>query len=344
MTMPSYSTVVIHLFDMLKEVLNNYVYNGYTTLADHLRYPLGLAVTLYIIILGISISQGWVRLSFDNFVKSAFKIGLIYWLAMSWATFSLYAVQGIESSAGQIGDWLVSASPVPIPHFAGEGINGAMQSVLIEVTKVGAWTWGMGSFHNWGPYLTALIVWLTGYIALFLAIAEILIAKLMLAILFCVAPLFICFTLFKPTHGFFDKWLGAIAGFAFFLILIPAAISLVLNFLQWAIAGYYADHATGMSLVGFVPVLIVAIIGVALILKVTSYAQSFGGSVSTSSGSSLLAGVIGGAVGGGMSSMKSSLSTTSTVAGGLSKVANAASGNIAGSAFSAIKNKLRSGE
>lgn len=347
MDIPSYSTVVIKLGDQIHAILQSFVYNGYNAMADHLRVPLGLAVTLYIIILGVSISQGWVKLSLGNFTKSCIKIGLIYSFAMHWSTFSFYIVKGIEGSAGQIGDWMINATPITIPHFAGEGIDGALQSVLIEVTKVGLWTWDKGAFNNYSPYFTALIIWLFGYAALMLAVIEILMAKMMIAILFTTAPLFIGFTLFQKTHHFFDKWLGAICGFVFFLILIPAGVSLMLNCIQWTIAGEYGNRALSMDLVGFVPLVLVSVLSVLLIIKITAYAHVIGGSVTTNSGSSLVAGFIGGAIGGSMSAVKqvtpSSKGAESSATSGLTQAGNLAMGNVAGAAMSGLKQRLQSG-
>jgi type IV secretion system protein VirB6 len=344
---PSYSTIVLRLSNQIDLILKSFVYNGYQAVADHLRYPLGLAVTLYIIILGISISQGWVKLSFGNFTKSCLKIGLIYSLGMHWSTFSFYIVKGIEGSAGQIGDWLINATPITIPHFAGEGINGGLQSVLIEVTKVGLWTWHRGKLYNYTPFFTAVVIWAFGYAALMLAVIEILMAKMMIAILFTVAPLFVAFTVFKATHGFFDKWLGVICGFVFFLILIPAGVALMLNCLQWTLVGEYANHSQGLNVVGFVPVVMVSVLSVLLILKITAYAHVIGGSVATSAGSALVAGFIGGSIGAGVAGVRhgrAAVSSTLGAAGKLAKVGDRATGRVASRAMGALKQRLQSGK
>jgi type IV secretion system protein VirB6 len=343
MGIPTYNTILIKLSDQIDTILKSFVYNGYQAIADHLRYPLGLAVTLYIIILGISISQGWVKLSFGNFTKSCLKIGLVYSLGMHWSTFSFYIVKGIEGSAGQIGDWLINATPITIPHFAGTGINGGLQSVMVEVTRIGIWSWDQGSFHSYSPFFTALFIWLSGYAALLLAFIEILMAKMMIAILFTIAPLFIAFTVFKSTHGFFEKWLGVICGFVFFLILIPAGVSLMLNCMQWTIAGEYAKRAADISLMGFVPLMVVSALSVLLILKITTYAHVIGNSVATSAGSALVAGFIGASIGAGVAGVRHGRAAAGVV-GQLAKVGDRATGRVASRAMGALKQRLQSGK
>jgi len=261
-------------------------------------------ITIYIALLGYGIIQGSVKTDVKTLLKSVFTIAVIYFFAMNWSNFSEYFVGGIEAGAGHIGDLLISATPVPIPHFAGEGINGAMQSVLIETFKVGQWVWDKGSWHDMGPVLDALIIWGFGFMILAFALFEIVMAKIMLALLFTMAPLFFVFTLFKTTRGFFDKWLGAIAGFSFLLIFVSAALALVLTLFQWGIAEMYTSKAIGVQLVSIIPVILLGFIGIGLIKKVADYAQSFGGHVSTGSGAMMVAGAVGGAVGAALSATR----------------------------------------
>lgn len=343
MTAPIYSNVIEQVFSLLDQDLNSFVYNGYSTLADHLRYPLGLAVILYFSILGLSISQGWIDLQIGVFSKAVIKVGLIYMLAMNWSSFSFYAVDGIQRSAGQIGDWLVNASPIPIPNFAGSGINGALQSVMIEVTRIGAWTWDRGGISNWSPYFAAICIWFFGFAALVLAVIEIILAKIMLAVLFSLAPLFISFTLFKPTHGMFDRWIGAICGFALFLIMIPAVVTLGLSFIQFVVQDQYVTQGVNITLVDWIPIMITGVLNLVLILKISDYAKSIGGSISSGSGSAMLASAVGGFVGGAFSSVgfaKSSIALSQGAFSGM-KSGFSKSGNAASSVMNAIRNKLR---
>lgn len=302
--MSTSNTIIIELFSELDLLLHNYVYNGYNALAHALKYPLGLAITLYIVILGMSIMHGWVKVSMGNFVKSALKIGLIYVFAMNWSFFSDYAVQLIQGGAGDIGNVLIKATPMAVPDFENSGINGAMQLVLTEFTTVGDLVWNKGGFSNISPYFTAIVIWGFGYALILVSVFELALAKIMLSILFATAPLFVSFTLFKPTHGFFDRWLGAIVGFGLLLIFVSAMLALALSVAQWAIVDMFASKAAGVNLVGYVPVMVVGFLGIGIILRASNLAQSIGGAVTTSSASSLLAGTIGGAVGGTFATLK----------------------------------------
>lgn len=297
MMLHTYQTIVEQLFVELDDLLNNYLFHSYTALAHYLRGPLGLAIVLYIIILGLAITQGWVQLSMQTLLKSTLKLGFIYLAAMHWDWFSHELVALINQSASETADVLENAAPIPIPHFAGEGINGGMQSILIEITKIGAWLWGRGSWHNSGPCITAILIWGFGYFMMLAALFELVLAKIMIAVLLACAPLFISFTLFKPTQGLFDRWLGVCAGFSLVMIFISAVLALTLSLCQWAIAETYASHALDMTLVGFVPMMIVGFVCACVILRVAGIALAIGGSITYISHSNSLATTLGGFIG-----------------------------------------------
>ncbi len=291
---PSSMTIIETLFQELDLLLNNYVFNAYTALAQYLKTPLALAMILTIVILGWSITQGHVKLSMSNLLKTSVKLALVYTAAMKWGWFSHTVVNLINVGAGQLGQVLIDATPVPIPHVRGSGINGAMQFALIEFVKIGGWIWNKGSWNNMGPYFTAGMIWAFGYALILIAVIELALAKIMLAILFATAPLFVGFTLFKPTHTFFDRWLGACVGFGLLMIFVSSMLALALSMAQWAIGTSYIDHAVGINLVGYIPIMVVGALGIGIILKAAQLAQSIGGTVTTSSGSALLAGTVGG--------------------------------------------------
>ncbi len=296
-----YSNVIDSFFSQaLNPILHNFVYNAYTILANHLKYPLGLAVILYITLMGTSIMMGWTKLSINVFVKSAIKIALIYTFALNWGIFSQWIVTGIQGSAEQLGNWLLSATPIHIPQLGGSGIEGALQSVLTEVVRLSQWIFDQGSWHELGPCISAYFLLIFGSAVVVVGFFEIVLAKIMLAILFATAPLFISFTLFEKTHSFFDRWLGQIIGFSFLMIFVMVVLALSMSFMQWAIGDSYNQHGGTVTMLGFIPVMLVGILGVGLVIKVSHMAQSLGGAVSTVSGQQFIAGAVGGFVGGAL--------------------------------------------
>ncbi|MDF1796455.1 MAG: type IV secretion system protein [Coxiellaceae bacterium] len=274
-----YSNVIEGFYTELHLLLVDYVFDAYGALAAYIKVPLGLAITLYICLLGIAITQGWIKSSFTGFGKLSLKIAFIYLAAINWAWFSQNVMALICQGAGHIGAVLTSATPMPMPHTSGEGINAAMQLLLNELTTIGFVLWKKGSWHTLAPIFSALLVWGFGYAILLVSLFELVLAKIMMAVLFATAPVFVSFTLFKPTQGFFERWLGACVGYALVLIFVAAMLGLVLTIAQWVLEQAYLHHMNKTILVSFIPMMLVGFVGVGLILKSAQLAQAIGGTV-----------------------------------------------------------------
>lgn len=297
-----YQTIVIKLLSEVDLLLNQYVYNGYHALSDYLRIPLGLIATLYIALLGISVMNGWVKLSMGNFVKAVLKIGLIYTAVTEWGFVSEYLVGFINSVIGEVGDALTAASPVHIPGV--DGVDGAMQLTLIEFVKLGSRLWDTGGISNLGGLFDGALVWAFGYLIVGIGLFEIILSKIMLAILFVFTPFIVIFCYFKPFQSIFDRWLGSIVGFALLQLFVTAALTLALSLAYWWLGMYTGASALQIGSVGVLPVIIIGIMCIGIIFRASQLAQNLGGMVSTAAGAAMVGGFVGGAVGSGLSSLK----------------------------------------
>ncbi|HAG62013.1 MAG: hypothetical protein CMF55_01525 [Legionellales bacterium] len=283
MALPAYDTIILQYQEEVTLLLNECVYKGYSALSSYLKTPLHISVVLYIAILGISVMQGWTSISMKTFIRSALKIGIINLLAMNWGNFSAIVVNGFQGAASEISAVMLTATPVELPHFAGEGMTGALQSLLIEVAKVGNFLFQKGGLTKLAPLFDGCVVWLTGILMIGMAFLELIMVQVLLATLFTAGPLFIILTLFEPTRVFFQRWLGALSGCVFVIIFINITVSINMSILQAIIADDYLSQAIDFPLVSFVPFYIVAILCVWQIMRVSTLAMNLGGSIGSSS-------------------------------------------------------------
>lgn len=306
--MAFYTTLIEEILTEVDLLLEKYVIDGYQALAGYLEVPLATAIVFFFVCYGVALTQGWVKGSIAEFTKSLFKIGIIYFLGMNWGNFSDYVYTLFYDAAGHIGDVLVSASPIPLPTLGGEGINGALQSILIELMDISQWITQGGSFTNWMPMIEGIAIGVAAVILVGFAVLEIIIAKCMLSILFVTAPLFIAFTLFEVTQAFFDRWLGACVGYAMLMIFICAGLGLVVALDQWSLASMYANKAVGYKGIDISVVVLVTFVCFGILKRISLLAMSIGGSITSVSGHEMFASAVGGAVGGamgGLSAIKS---------------------------------------
>ena len=307
-SIPEYTTIIVTTLNEIDLLLHNYVYDGYAAVSSYLRIPLGIVATIYLVIFGYSIAMGWVKISMGNFVKIAFKIALIYVAVTQWAWVSQYLVEFVNTIVGGLGDALISASPIHIPGI--DGIDGAMQETLIQFTKLGSVIFSGGGLSNFGAYLEGMVVWGFGYALVGVGLFEIILAKVMLAVLFVFTPLITILCFFKPLQGTFDRWLGAIVGFALLQLFVTATLALGLSLSYWWLAAHQISSAAHIGNKGTLPIIIIGIICLGFVLKAAQLAQNLGGVVSTSAASALVGGMIGGFMGstmGGVGLIKSAV-------------------------------------
>jgi len=296
--MAFYTTLVTEILTEIDLLLDTYVIEGYQALAGYLEVPLGVAIVFFFVCYGMALTQGWVKGSIAELTKSMFKIGVIYYLGMNWGHFSDYVYTLFYKASGHIGDVLVNASPIELPTLGGVGINGALQSILIELMQISEWIIKSGSWTNLMPLIEGVAVGVVAVILVGFAILEIIIAKCMLSILFVTAPLFIAFTLFEATQTFFDRWLGACVGYAMLMIFICAGLGLVVAIDQWALAGVYLKEAVGMKAIDVSVLVLVTFVCFGILKRISLLAMSIGGSITSVSGSEMFASAVGGALGG----------------------------------------------
>ncbi len=295
----SYTNIVAKTLAEVDILLHNYVYSGYMALSNYLRIPLGIIAAMYIALFGYAVMIGTVKVEMGAFIKSVLKIAIIYVGVTEWAMVSEYLV-GLVNSA--LGSALITASPVHIPGFG--GIDGAMQQTLNQFSALGTVVFKTGGFKNFGGWVSGITIWSFGYVTVGIGLFEIILSKVMLAILFVFTPLMVIFCFFKSLQSVFDKWLGAIIGFALLQLFVTAALALALSLAYWWVGFHINAVALETGNYGTLPVIIIGIICIGVILKAAHLAQNLGGVATNTGGSALVGGMVGGALGYSMASFR----------------------------------------
>jgi len=288
-----FDNFIVNLANEMDRVTNHFVFDGYNALSTLLKAPLGAMIVLYIVLMGFSITRGIIERPQHELLKFSIKVGLIYMTAMNWDWFASHVrdlfVVGSESIASALMHAVHKQS-------TGGSVNQGLQNVLNDILKLGTSLFEAGSLRKLTPYFAGMMVFLSGSITVGLAFIEIVIAKLMLAVTLCTAPLFILFTLFDQTKSFFERWLGVLSGFAFVLIFVSSVVGLCIHLLTW-VTNALSGSADQLTAAIWVPIFIVACLCVMGITQAVAIGKSIGGSLCTSGGASMVSGFIGGSIG-----------------------------------------------
>ena len=99
----------------------------------------------------------------------------------------------IYSAVDLVSGALISANPLHIPGF--NSVNAALQQALIEFMMVSKLFYNSAGWSNIAAFVQGFGVQVMGYIMVGVALFEITLAKVMLAVLFTLMPVFVCFCL-----------------------------------------------------------------------------------------------------------------------------------------------------
>lgn len=286
------------IFLAVDTVTEHYVYNGYTALVGKLNYILAPLFMLAVALKGYKMwFDGEVKL--NEFWYFTAKIGFIYGIGLSWGQFSKLFMGLFQSAIDTFGSALLSANPLHIPGIT--SINMSLQLTSNIIDFITSALFQQAGITHLGLFFYAGLIWIIGYAVIAIAMLEMIIAKIMMAVLFTVAPIMIVSTLFKTTKGVFDRWLGNLIGFSMLLIMISAMLGMIMGIIYDFMPITAVSQALPSSFfsglaVGIVPMLICLVIAIYAITKLSGMAMHIGGGASSAG----IGAIVGGMMAGGM--------------------------------------------
>lgn len=186
--------------------------------------PLRIALVLYVTLYGIAILRGSICEPFTDFAVRSVKLGLIYMLATT-AAYSAWVTQPLFHVLPEALAQAISGSTTP--NIGGSfdkflGFGGALSQKISD----------SGNVANIGAYVTAGVVFVVTVLATALGFGVVMLAKVALALLVALGPIFIACALFNATRRFFFGWLAQGVNYLVLFALIIAVFELVLALVQ----------------------------------------------------------------------------------------------------------------
>ena len=186
--------------------------------------PLRIALVLYVLLYGVAILRGSISEPFTDFAVRSIKLGLIYLLATTaaysnWVTQPLFHVLP-DTLAQAISGSTVSNIGASFDKFLGYG--GTLAQKVSDT----------GNVANIGAYVVSGVIFVVTILATALGFGVAMIAKVALALLVALGPIFIACALFDATRRYFFGWLSQAVNYLVLFALIIAVFELVLALVQ----------------------------------------------------------------------------------------------------------------
>ncbi|MEB3047394.1 type IV secretion system protein [Rhizobium mulingense] len=217
-----------------KTPLENFISSGTSNIASWVSGPLTAALTLYIVLYGYLVLRGSVQDPIIEFAFRAMKLAIIVMLVRNAGEYQTYVTNiFFETLPKEISQALNSGTAPSASTF--DSLLDKGQKCAYEIWSRASWpvdiVTGIGGMMVIGA---SFIVAAIGYIVS-------LYARLALAIVLAIGPIFIALAMFQSTRRFTESWIGQLANFVILQVLVVAIGSLLITCIDTtftAIEGY----------------------------------------------------------------------------------------------------------
>ncbi|MFA1676644.1 type IV secretion system protein [Rhizobium mongolense] len=205
-----------------KSPLETFISSGTANIAAWVSGPLTAALTLYVLLYGYLVLRGSVQEPILEFAFRAMKLAIIVMLVRNASEYQTY-VTGLffETLPKEISEALNSGTAPSASTF--DSLLDKGQKGAQEIWARASWpvdiVTGIGGMMVIGA---SFIVAAIGYIVS-------LYARLALAIVLAIGPIFIALAMFQPTRRFTESWIAQLANFVILQVLVVAIGSLLIT-------------------------------------------------------------------------------------------------------------------
>lgn len=214
-------------YHFVDEKLGVFLNERASTVMSEVAGPLRAALVLYVILYGFAILRGSISEPIMDFAVRSLKLAFVYMLATTVA-YSSFVTEPLFYALPDTLARAISGSGVP-------DIGAAFDQFFARAAYLAEKIAKDASPIDFGPWILSALVYLVGALAAALGFGVVLIAKVALALLVALGPIFIACALFDATRRFFFGWLAQAVNYLVLFALIISIFQLVLSLVaqQW---------------------------------------------------------------------------------------------------------------
>lgn len=219
--------------------LSSFLGTGLGNVISAVRGPLLLALTLYIVLYGYAIFRGSISEPVMDGVVRLVKLCFIFTVATTIA-YNDYVTQPLFTD---LPNWLAGA----ISGGSVTSVGSSFDKFLARGFDLATTITDTATIVDPSPYITAAIVIIATVIVTGLGFGIVMIAKVALALLVALGPIFIACLVFEASRQFFFGWLKQGVNYLLLFALIITIFELILALVegQWGSINGQADPEMG---------------------------------------------------------------------------------------------------
>lgn len=213
------------LGDLLDRIENSgasFSEQAYTIVGDEIAPLLRLMLVVYVVWYGLQLVMGTARIGVGEIVLRIIRMVMILLLVSSWGNFNNFVYRWINDTPEDVGRAILAASGTGIT----EPTNG--MSMIWQTANQAASAFAEQSgYFSILPSMIGVVIMIGAGVFIAVALAILILAKVMLWVLIGTAPIFIACMLFDRSRGYGVGWFNQVLTYA----LIPLFIYVIAAFL-----------------------------------------------------------------------------------------------------------------
>lgn len=269
------------LLDRIEHSGTSFSEQAYTIVGNELMPLLRMMFVVYVAWYGLQLVMGTARIGVAEVVGRIARMMIILALVSSWGNFNNLFYHWINDTPEDVGRAILAASGTGIT----EPTNGMSQIWKTANEAASAFAEQSGYFSIL-PSMIGVLIMVGAGVFIAIALAILILAKVMLWVLIGTAPLFIACMLFERTRGYGVGWFNQVLTYA----LIPLFIYVIAAFLIAAMDPELSkiDAASGtrtLTLADIAGFLLLCVAGGFVMLYIQSLGQGIAGGIAAGVGS-----------------------------------------------------------
>jgi len=202
--------------------METFISDGTSNISEWVSGPLTVAITLYVVLFGYLVLRGSVQEPILDFAYRVIKLGIILMLVRNASEYQTYVTNiFFDILPREISQALNTGAAPSASTF--DSILDKGQATATDIWSRGSWpvdiVTGFGGMLAIGA---SFFVAAIGYIVS-------LYARLALAIVLAIGPIFVALAMFQATRRFTEAWIGQLVNFVILQVLVVAVGSLLIT-------------------------------------------------------------------------------------------------------------------
>lgn len=228
-------------YDYVDSRLTAVLTDGLSNVISQVAGPLRVALILYIVLWAYSVITGRITEPIMDGVLRLVKLCFIYALATTVA-YNTYVTGPLFND---LPNWLAEA----ISGSGAPSVGGSFDNFFNRGGYLATKIFNSATLTDPGPYVTGAVVWVVTALTAALGFGIVMLAKVALAVLVALGPIFIACLVFEATRMFFYGWLKQGVNYLILFALIITIFQIILTLVdgQWGnIEGQADPNAAGL--------------------------------------------------------------------------------------------------